>query len=148
MAECRAALLLLSPPRGGATVLLIEPTKHVGGLSTSGINTAETEHMLKWTIDGFADEFYRRLGKHYGTGKAEYYFESSVAEKACLDMLQEAGVEVRYGARVDRVAKDGARITGITLIDGTKLEANVFCRCELRRRSHGLACGREVCGGS
>lgn len=48
--------------REGSSVLLIEPTKHVGGLSTSGINTAESEHMLKWTIGGFADEFYRRLG--------------------------------------------------------------------------------------
>ena len=51
--------------REGAAVLLIEPTNHVGGLSTSGINTAESEHMLKWTIGGFADEFYRRMGKHY-----------------------------------------------------------------------------------
>jgi hypothetical protein len=30
--------------------VLIEPTKHVGGLSMSGINTAESEHTLKWTI--------------------------------------------------------------------------------------------------
>ena len=28
--------------RKGAKVVLIEPTKHVGGLSTSGINTAES----------------------------------------------------------------------------------------------------------
>lgn len=31
--------------REGAKVVLIEPTKHVGGLSTSGINTAESEHI-------------------------------------------------------------------------------------------------------
>lgn len=43
--------------REGAKVVLIEPTKHVGGLSTSGINTAETEHMLKWTRGGFAQDF-------------------------------------------------------------------------------------------
>ena len=36
----------------GGKVVLIEPTKHVGGLSTSGINTAESERMLKWTIGG------------------------------------------------------------------------------------------------
>ena len=59
-------------------MLLIEPTQHVGGLSTSGINTAESEHMLTWTIDGFADEFYQRLGKLYGTAQPEYFFESSV----------------------------------------------------------------------
>lgn len=116
----------ITATREGTKVVLIEPTKHVGGLSTSGINTAETEHMLKWAIGGFADEFYRRLGTHYGTGKPEYYFESSVAEKVYLAMLKEAGVEVRYGASVDKVTKDGAKITGITLTDGTKLSAKVF----------------------
>ncbi len=117
----------ITAAREGAKVLLIEPTKHVGGLSTSGINTAESEHMLKWTIGGFADEFYKRLGQHYGTGgRPEYFFESSVAEKAYLDMLKEAGVVVRYGVSVDKVSKDGARITSITLTDGTKLEAKVF----------------------
>ncbi len=116
----------IAAAREGAKVVLIEPTQHVGGLSTSGINTAESEHMLKWTIGGFADEFYRRLGQHYGTGKAEYFFESSVAAKAYLDLLREAGVTVRFGASVDQVQKDGARITGITLTDGTKLTARVF----------------------
>ena len=71
----------ITAAREGAKVVLIEPTKHVGGLSTSGINTAESEHMLKWTIGGFADEFYRRVGAQYGIAHAEYFFESSVAEK-------------------------------------------------------------------
>src|ERR1051325_11200051 len=69
----------IAAAREGAAVLLIEPTQHVGGLSTSGINTAESEHMLHWTIGGIAREFYERLGKHYGTGKAEFYFESNSA---------------------------------------------------------------------
>ena len=55
----------ITAAREGSKVVLIEPTKHVGGLSTSGINTAESEHMLKWTIGGFADDFYRGMGKHY-----------------------------------------------------------------------------------
>ncbi len=112
--------------REGVNVVLIEPTNHVGGLSTSGINTAESEHMLKWTIGGFADEFYRRLGAHYHTGGPEYFFESSIAEKIYLDMLHEAGVEVRFGASVEKVVKEGARITAITLTDGSKLQAKVF----------------------
>lgn len=116
----------ITAAREGAQVVLIEPTKHVGGLSTSGINTAESEHMLKWTIGGFADEFYRLLGKHYGSDKPEYFFESSVAEKAYLEMLKEAGVEVRYGVSVDTVTKEGARITAIKLTDGSSLSAKVF----------------------
>lgn len=116
----------ITAAREGAAVVLIEPTRHVGGLSTSGINTAESEHMLKWMIGGFADEFYRRLGEHYGTGKPEYYFESSVAERTYLDMLKQAGVEVRYGASVDRVALEGGRISTITLTDGSTVSAKVF----------------------
>lgn len=148
--------------REGAKVILVEPTKHVGGLSTSGINTAETEHMLKWTIGGFADEFYRRMGDYYKETKAQqtyphknprldtiYFFESSVAEKTYLAMLKEAGVEVIYGARVDKVAKEGTRITGITLTDGTKLSAKVFVDASyegdlMARAGVSYAVGREA----
>lgn len=116
----------IAAAREGASVLLIEPTKHVGGLSTSGINTAESEHMLKWTIAGLALEFYERLGKHYGTNKAEYYFESSVAEKVMLDMLAEAKVPVVYGVRVEKVDKKGSQIRSITLSNKKKVSAKVF----------------------
>jgi hypothetical protein len=116
----------ITAKREGASVLLIEPTKHIGGLSTSGINTAESEHMLKWTIGGFADEFYKRLGKHYGTNNPEYFFESSVAEQVYQDMLQEAGITPRYGVVVETVQKDGAKITSITLSDGLEVKGKVF----------------------
>ncbi|MGV3754042.1 MAG: FAD-dependent oxidoreductase [Verrucomicrobiota bacterium] len=125
--------------REGARVLLIEPTKHIGGLSTSGINTAESEHMLKWTIGGFADEFYGRLGKYYEETKAEqealksgdrlntvYFFESSVAEKVYLDMLKEAKIETMYGVWVEKVEKTGAKITSIKLNNGLILSAKIF----------------------
>lgn len=116
----------LAAARTGARVLLIEPTKHLGGLSTSGINTAESEHMLKWTFGGIAREFYERLGQFYGTGTAEFYFESSVAERVYTQMLQEANVTVHFGRRVEKVVKDGAQIKNILLDDGTILSARVF----------------------
>ncbi len=147
--------------REGANVVLVEPTRHVGGLSTSGINTAESEHMLKWTIGGFADEFYQRMGKYYQETKSQqtfphrdkrldtiYFFESSVAEKVYLDMLKEAHVEVLYGASVDSVVKEGAKITGINLTDGTKLTAKVFIDASyegdlMSRAGVNYAVGRE-----
>ena len=116
----------IAAAREGAKVVLVEPTRHLGGLSTSGINTAESEHLLKWTIGGISLEFYQRLGKHYASGKPEFYFESGVAGKVYLEMLAEAGVSVRYGLRVDAVAKNGRRISCIVLSDGSKLPANVF----------------------
>lgn len=151
----------ITAARQGASVVLIEPTKHVGGLSTSGINTAESEHMLEWTIGGVADEFYRRMGKHYQDTKDQqsplkpgdrlntiYFFESSVAEKVYLDMLKEAKVEVRYGASVEKVQKTGERITGITLTDGTEIKAKVFVDASyegdlMARADVNYAVGRE-----
>ena len=142
----------IAAARDGAKVVLIEPTKHVGGLNTSGLNTAETEHMLKWTFGGIALEFYERMGRQCGLGRPAFYFQSSVAEKTFNDMLREAGVEVKFGARVQSVAKDApsmkrvmreieiggrkthfcqveksdAVIRNITLTDGSKLSAKVF----------------------
>jgi hypothetical protein len=116
----------IAASREGARTLLIEPTKHVGGLNTSGLNTAETEHMLKWTFGGIAQEFYQRVGQRYGSDKPAYYFESKVAEAVFNEMLAEAGVEVRFGARVGKVEKDGARIRRIVLTDGTPITAKVF----------------------
>src|SRR4051812_18066789 len=116
----------LAATRENMSVLLIDPSRHVGGLSTSGINTAESEHMLRWTIGGLALEFYERLGRHYGTGGPEYYFESSVAEKVYDAMLREARVAVRFGESVARVEKDGPRIRRITLTDGSSVWAKVF----------------------
>lgn len=129
----------ISAAREGVNVVLVEPTMHVGGLSTSGINTAESEHMLQWTIGGFADEFYQRMGRYYQATASQqtyphkdnrlntiYFFESSVAEKVYLDMLKEAGVEVCYGESVDKVAKRGSRIVGFTLTNGTQLNGKVF----------------------
>jgi len=148
--------------REGTKVILVEPTKHVGGLSTSGINTAETEHMLKWTIGGFANEYYHRMGKYYKETKAQqtyphknprldtiYFFESSVAEKTYLAMLKEAGVEVIYGASVDKVAKDGPWITSITLTDSTQFSARVFVDASyegdlMARAGVSYAVGREA----
>ena len=105
----------IAAAREGASVLLIEPTKHVGGLNTSGLNTAETEHMLKWTFGGIAREVYERIGRHYAKWEPAYYFESHVAEKVFTDMLAEAKVGVRFGLRVEKVEKDGARIRRIVL---------------------------------
>ena len=116
----------IAAAREGEKTLLIEPTRHVGGLNTSGLNTAETEHMLKWTFGGIAQEFYTRLGEHYGKPGPAYYFESAVAEKTFLAMLDEAKVQVRYGLRIEKVDKDGARIRSITLSDGSKVTAKVF----------------------
>lgn len=114
--------------REGASVTLIEPTSHIGGLTTSGLTTAETEHMLAWTIGGIADEFFHRMGKHYGRkgDRRAYNFESGVAEKIFHEMLKEVGVQIRYGAHVHAVAMDGNRIKEIKLSNESGIAGDVF----------------------
>jgi len=39
-------------------VVLLEQTRHVGGLSTSGLNRDESEHMDSKTFGGLTDKFF------------------------------------------------------------------------------------------
>ncbi|MBN8823499.1 MULTISPECIES: FAD-dependent oxidoreductase [unclassified Spirosoma] len=112
--------------REGARVILLEQTRHVGGLNTSGIGTAESEHMIEETISGLPLEFYQRLGKFYGINGPTFYFESHVAEKTFLDLLKEANVTVVYDAFVQSATKRGTTIQSITLTNGNRYTGSVF----------------------
>lgn len=134
--------------REGARVVLIEPSGHVGGLNTSGLNTAESEHMLTWTIGGIAREFYTRLGTLYGRSAPLYYFESHTAERAFGDMLADAGVEVCFGRQIHHVHKDGHTVVDMTFADGSTIAARVFVDASyegdvMARAGIGYAVGRE-----
>ena len=120
--------------RLGKTVVLIEPTRRLGGLTTGGLG--QTDIGNKAAIGGIAREFYQRVRKHYDepaawkwqtaaqyadsgqtrTAKSEtamWTFEPSAALKIVNDMVREAGVDVIYGERLDRkkgVTKNGPRI--------------------------------------
>jgi phytoene dehydrogenase-like protein len=96
--------------RLGASVLVLEQTRHVGGLSTSGLVTAESEHMRLESFSGLALEFYRRLGAAYGQAEPLFYWESHVAERMFEDMLAEAGAAVRFGQLMSDVEKDDERV--------------------------------------
>ena len=136
--------------RMGKTVVLIEPTQRLGGLTTGGLG--QTDIGNKAAIGGIAREFYQRVRKHYEqpaawkwqkasqyvgggqtrTGKAEtamWTFEPSAALKIVNDLVREAGVEVVYGERLDRrkgVAKDGPKIMAITMESGRAFRGRVF----------------------
>lgn len=112
--------------RQGAKVILIEQTRHVGGMNTSGIGTAETEHMIEETISGIPLEVYTRIGKSYGSNKPAFYFESHVAEKIFLDMLGEQHISIIYQAYVDKVNKKENAIQSIVLSNGKTIRGDVF----------------------
>ena len=49
----------IAASREGASVILLEPTRHVGGMATSGLNRDEAEHMAREeTFGGIANRFF------------------------------------------------------------------------------------------
>lgn len=84
--------------RMGASVLLIEPGRHLGGLSAAGLGATDIGN--KASIGGLSREFYRRVGAKYGEAEA-WRFEPHVAEQVFNEMVREAGVTVVFGQRLD-----------------------------------------------
>ena len=60
IAACAAA-------REGLKVALLEPGKHLGGLTTSGLGHVDMGNAE--TVGGYAMEFFNKVGKHYGMKK-------------------------------------------------------------------------------
>ncbi|NNM31125.1 MAG: FAD-dependent oxidoreductase [Akkermansiaceae bacterium] len=127
----------IAAAREGASVILLEPTDHVGGLSTGGLSHCDSNQMVRSTVMGLFDEWHTRLVKDYtGRGlKAPYNpavkdtsrwtFEPHVAMRVTMRMLDEAGVTVLTERRLQSITKDGPRITSLVTKDGT-FTARVF----------------------
>jgi hypothetical protein len=133
--------------RMGKTVVLIEPSKHLGGLTSGGLGATDIGN--KAAIGGLAREFYQRVRKHYeddanwkqekrsdfkGGGHdakedAAWTFEPHVAEKVYNDLVKEHKVVVVYGQRLDLkngVKKDSTRVVSITMESGDSYAGKMF----------------------
>lgn len=116
------------------TVVLIEPGKHLGGLTTGGLGYTDIGN--KYAITGLARNFYRRIGKHYGKFE-QWIFEPSVAEKTMLGYIQSAKVPVWYNYRLHAVNKEGTTIKNIIVENSGKsgetstriIKAKMFLDC-------------------
>lgn len=97
--------------RMGYRVLLIEPGRHVGGMTTAGLGA--TDFGNKSVVGGIAREFYRRVGAAYGIAES-WIFEPKVAARVFHDMLREANVTVLTGHRIVEVSKQAATIVTAT----------------------------------
>ena len=119
----------ISAAREGASVVLLEQTRHVGGLTTSGLNRDECNHLDRQTLGGlcehFLEEAVKRSHGRWTEGNSRTW-QSGIAERVFLEMLEEAGVEVRYEQLLDQVKKDGARITELQVRGGEIYRAKVF----------------------
>jgi FAD dependent oxidoreductase len=133
--------------RMGKSVVLIEPGKHLGGLTSGGLGATDIGN--KAAIGGIAREFYQRVRKHYeddanwklekrtnfkGRGHepnedTAWTFEPHVAEKIFNDLVREHNVKVVFGQRLDLkkgVQKDGSRIVAIVVESGETYRGKMF----------------------
>jgi len=98
--------------QSGKTVILIEPGKHLGGLTTGGLGYTDIGN--KYAITGISRDFYRRIGKYYGKLE-QWIFEPHVAENTFKAYLDAAAIKPVYQHRLVSVKKEGAAITSITV---------------------------------
>lgn len=96
----------------GKSVLLIEPGRHLGGLTTGGLGYTDIGN--KYAVTGLALDYYRRLGKHYGSFE-QWIFEPHVAEGVFAQYVRQADVPVLYNHRLTAVEKKGSTIVSISL---------------------------------
>jgi len=127
----------IAAAREGASVVLLEPTDHVGGLSTGGLSHCDSNQMVRSTVMGLFDEWHRRIVKDYTDRglKAPYdptkkdtsrwTFEPHVAMRVTSRMLNEAGVHVLTERPLQSIKKQGTRITALVTSEQT-FQAKVF----------------------
>lgn len=105
----------------GAAVLLIEPTRHVGGIISSGLGG--TDHCRKEVVGGAAKRFFERNGKFYNR-PIEWRTEPSKAEAIFEELL--SGIRVVREARVVKLKATGPRISAVHTQDGQEFSGKVF----------------------
>jgi len=140
--------------RMGKAVVVAEPGRHLGGLSSGGLGATDIGN--KAAIGGLSREFYASVARYYANDSAwtwesrqDYFkkrggsqvnasdpltspaatmwtFEPHVAEMIFDRMLREAKVQVHYQQRLATVKKNGSRIIEITMENGTVFHAAMF----------------------
>ena len=120
----------IAAAREGASVVLVEPTDHVGGLSTGGLSHCDSNQMVRATLMGLFHEWHVRIVKEYTKrglkapydptkkNQARWTFEPHVAMRVTQAMLDEAGVTVLIDHDVQAVVKDGPRIVSLVTKGG------------------------------
>lgn len=109
--------------REGASVVVIEPTRWIGGMVAGGL--AKSDVGKKETIGGFPKEFFTRAAQGYDA-KWMWYAEPKRNMAVFEEMLAEAKVKVLKDARLKEVLKTEGMIERVTTEDGTVYEGRQF----------------------
>jgi len=105
----------------GKSVLLVSPSKRLGGMTAGGLGWTDIGDSVshRRIVKGYAREFYRRIGHHYGMASPTFYFEPKVALATFKGFLSEAdikdSVDIWYQWRIVSAAKEGGMVNSITL---------------------------------
>ena len=128
--------------RAGLSVVLVEPSNHLGGLTTGGLGRTDSGNTS--AIGGISREFYQRIRRYYEDAgvwvhepsrleegqDAMWGFEPHAALKVYRQMLDEAGVPVVMGDRLilssQGVEKGGNRISSIVTEQGNRYKGRMF----------------------
>lgn len=133
------------------SVVLIEPSSRLGGLTTGGLG--QTDIGNKQAIGGIAREFYQNIRKYYENPlnwkwqKSEEYrdggqtrteageeamwtFEPSAALKVYQQMIAAEDIDIVYNERLERssrgVTRSGQKIQSITMESGKTFRGKMF----------------------
>jgi hypothetical protein len=123
-ATASGVMASIAAAREGASVLLLEPRTHAGGMLTGGLGRTDMDRQQR-LIGGLAREFFLRTGRHYKQDLA-WFFEPSVAENILRAWLAESKVEVLFNHSLLRVRKDGVRIIELETRNNARFTAKVF----------------------
>ena len=127
----------IAAAREGASVILLEPTDHVGGVNTGGLCFSDSNQTVRSTVMGLFDEWHTRIEADYTAqgiklpykvsekDQKHWTYEPSVAMRITRQMLDEAKVQVLTKRVLKSVTKDGARITRLRTSNGD-FSAKVF----------------------
>jgi glycine/D-amino acid oxidase-like deaminating enzyme len=105
--------------RRGHSVTLLNPGRHVGGLTTGGLGW--TDFGKQHVVGGMARDVYRRIGRLYGKDE-EWQFEPHKALRVFHDLLRESAIEVRADQFLERAEVENGRIARIRMLGGLVVE--------------------------
>jgi hypothetical protein len=114
----------IAAAREGARVIVVEPSKWIGGMVTGGLSS--TDKGREETIGGIAREFFTRAAERYHDPKQLFYAEPHANLETFEAMLREAKLEVVKAQHLRSVALDGVKIRSLTTQDGQTYLGRVF----------------------
>ncbi len=97
----------------GLDVALVEPTSHIGGMTTGGLGFTDIGN--KQAVTGLAKQFYRKIGDRYGTLE-QWIFEPHVASDVYAEYLDHKNITLLKNHRLSSVSKEGTDISRLTFV--------------------------------